>query len=220
MQVVEGHNHNDAYYTYTEVDNKFSTFENVISEQMSASIQSVTQDIEDHAAVVATTSAPGHMSKTDKVKLDGLATVATSGSYNDLSNKPTIPAAYDHPSSHPASMITGLATVATSGSYNDLSNKPTIPSAYTHPTTAGNKHIPSGGSSGQILRWSSSGTAVWGAENNTTYNNATQSADGLMSAADKKKLDGMTYTIDVKRDPNYVPGSNVGDNVITIVLPS
>ena len=91
---------------------------------------------------------------------------------------------------------------------------------YTHPTTAGNKHIPSGGSSGQILRWSSSGTAAWGAENNTTYSNATQSADGLMSAADKIKLDGMTYTIDVKRDPNYVPGSGVGNNVITIVLPS
>lgn len=38
------------------------------------------------------------------------ATVATSGSYNDLSGKPT------------------LAKVATSGSYNDLSNKPSIPS--------------------------------------------------------------------------------------------
>lgn len=33
---------------------------------------------------------------------------------------------------------------------------------YVHPTTAGNKHIPSGGSSGQILKWSASGTAVWG----------------------------------------------------------
>lgn len=32
---------------------------------------------------------------------------------------------------------------------------------YTHPTTAGNKHIPSGGSSGKILRWSSAGTAMW-----------------------------------------------------------
>ena len=40
---------------------------------------------------------------------------------------------------------------------------------YTHPTTSGNKHIPSGGSSGQILRWSSDGTAVWGNDNNTTY---------------------------------------------------
>lgn len=32
---------------------------------------------------------------------------------------------------------------------------------YTHPTSAGNKHIPSGGSSGQILGWSSAGTAQW-----------------------------------------------------------
>lgn len=62
---------------------------------------------------------------------------------------------------------------------------------YTHPTTSGNKHIPSGGSSGQILRWSADGTAVWGADNNTTYSDATQSAHGLMSAADKKKLDGI-----------------------------
>lgn len=62
---------------------------------------------------------------------------------------------------------------------------------YAHPTTSGNKHIPSGGSSGQILRWSADGTAVWGADNNTTYNDATQSAHGLMSATDKKKLDGM-----------------------------
>ena len=63
------------------------------------------------------------------------ATVATSGSYNDLSNKPTIPAAQvqsnwtqttttavDYIKNKPT-----LATVATSGSYNDLSNKPTIP---------------------------------------------------------------------------------------------
>lgn len=60
---------------------------------------------------------------------------------------------------------------------------------YVHPTTAGNKHIPTGGSSGQILKWSASGTAVWGAEK--TYSDATSSASGLMSAADKAKLDGI-----------------------------
>ena len=32
---------------------------------------------------------------------------------------------------------------------------------YTHPTTAGNKHIPAGGASGQILGWESNGTAQW-----------------------------------------------------------
>lgn len=41
---------------------------------------------------------------------------------------------------------------------------------YVHPTTSGNKHIPSGGTSGQILRWSADGTAVWGEDKDTTYN--------------------------------------------------
>lgn len=62
---------------------------------------------------------------------------------------------------------------------------------YTHPTTSGNKHIPSGGSAGQILRWSADGTAVWGADNNTTYNDATTSARGLMTAAMVTKLNGI-----------------------------
>lgn len=35
---------------------------------------------------------------------------------------------------------------------------------YVHPTTAGNKHVPSGGASGQILRWSADGTAAWGVD--------------------------------------------------------
>ncbi len=33
---------------------------------------------------------------------------------------------------------------------------------YIHPTTAGNKHIPAGGSAGQVLKWSADGTAEWG----------------------------------------------------------
>ena len=57
---------------------------------------------------------------------------------------------------------------------------------YTHPTTSGNKHVPSGGASGQILRWSADGTAVWGADNNTTYSTVTTSINGLMSAAEGK----------------------------------
>ena len=62
---------------------------------------------------------------------------------------------------------------------------------YIHPTTAGYKHIPSGGSSGQILRWGADGTAVWGEDKDTTYSPATQSSNGLMSATDKTKLDGI-----------------------------
>ena len=60
------------------------------------------------------------------VNRPNLAAVATSGSYNDLSNKPTIPTM---PTWSTLSGKPTLATVATSGSYNDLSNTPTIPTA-------------------------------------------------------------------------------------------
>ena len=62
-----------------------------------------------------------------------LATVATSGSYNDLSNKPSIPAAQVNSDWNASSGVAeilnkpNLATVATSGDYDDLQNKPTIP---------------------------------------------------------------------------------------------
>jgi hypothetical protein len=72
--------------------------------------------------------------------LSGFATVATSGSYNDLSNKPTpysLPVATTSAiggvmvttaAATAGNAATGkLATVATSGSYNDLVNLPTNP---------------------------------------------------------------------------------------------
>ena len=38
--------------------------------------------------------------------------------------------------------------------------------------TSGNKHTPSGGASGQILKWSADGTAVWGSEKVYTHPNS------------------------------------------------
>ena len=161
----------------------------------------------------ATQSANGLMSAADKTKLDGIATGA---------------------------------------------NK------YTHPTTAGNKHIPSGGSSGQILRWSADGTAAWGNDNNTTYSNmtaatasaagraglvpapaagaqakflrgdgtwqtppdtnttysaATQNANGLMSAADKTKLDGIAtgankYTHPATAGNKHIPSGGSSGQIL------
>lgn len=62
---------------------------------------------------------------------------------------------------------------------------------YTHPMTAGNRHIPAGGSAGKILGWASDGTAQWVDDHNTEYSDATTSEHGLMSAADKTKLNGI-----------------------------
>lgn len=78
---------------------------------------------------------------------------------------------------------------------NKLSGIAASANNYVHPTTAGNKHIPAGGTSGQILRWSADGTAVWGVDNDTTYSPATETTNGLMSSDDKTKLDRIgSYT--------------------------
>ena len=70
-------------------------------------------------------------------------------------------------------MIAGSNVTLTPSATNDSVTIAATDTVYTHPTTAGNKHIPSGGSSGQILRWSADGTAAWGADNNTTYSAGT-----------------------------------------------
>lgn len=74
---------------------------------------------------------------------------------------------------------------------------------YKHPTGAGYSHIPVGGSSGQILRWSAAGTAAWGEDKDTTYTAATTTTDGLMSAADKTKLNGITTGANKYTHPTY-----------------
>ena len=64
--------------------------------------------------------------RTDLTELsNGLATVARSGSYNDLTDKPTFSGSYNDLTDKPT-----LAPVATSGSYNDLTDKPTFSGSY------------------------------------------------------------------------------------------
>ena len=77
-----------------------------------------------------------------KANASSLATVATSGSYTDLANKPTIPAVQVNSDWNAGSGVSqilnkpALAAVATSGSYTDLTNKPTIPTVSDATTTS------------------------------------------------------------------------------------
>lgn len=79
-------------------------------------------DIRSGAKAGATAVQPGN-----------LATVATSGRYNDLEGKPEIPAAQVNADWNASSGVAAihnkpdLAAVATSGNYSDLAGKPTIP---------------------------------------------------------------------------------------------
>lgn len=101
--------------------------------------------------------------------------------------------AYDHAAAKGSAFASGLykittnaqghVTGATAVQKSDITGLgiPAQDTVYTHPTSSGNKHIPSGGAAGQFLKWSADGTAVWAADNNTTYSNfkgATTSAAG------------------------------------------
>jgi hypothetical protein len=89
---------------------------------------------------------------------------------------------------------------------------------YVHPTTAGNKHIPTGGTVGQILKNTASGTATWQADNNTTYS----VGDGGLSeinftSADNIKLDGIATAATANgtvTGSGTTSGTNTGDNTV------
>jgi hypothetical protein len=61
--------------------------------------------------------------------ISGLATVATTGAYSDLSGKPTLATVATSGAYADLSGTPSLATVATTGAYSDLSGKPTLGTA-------------------------------------------------------------------------------------------
>lgn len=74
-----------------------------------------------------------------KANTSDLSSVATSGSYNDLSNKPNIPTKTSQLTNDSDFVVSSnLASVASSGSYTDLSNKPTIPTKTSELTNDSN----------------------------------------------------------------------------------
>jgi len=116
-----------------------------------------------------------------------------------------------------------LAALAFSGSWDDLSDKPPIPGAMAGASAGaagkgGTVPAPAKGAQGKYLR----GDGTWQNPPNTTYGDATQSKNGLMSAADKKKLDGLSSLGQVTESirSSITTGSwsnaNKGANVIIV----
>lgn len=122
-----------------------------------------------HSHSVATTSANGFMSSSDKAKLDGIASGAN---------------AYSHPT----------YTSKASGLY-----KVTVDST---------GHV-SGATA--VTKSDITALGIPAQDTNTTYSNATTSTAGLLSAADKAKLDGITSSADsVTFSRNLTSGTQIG----------
>ncbi len=97
---------------------------------------------------------------------------------------------------------------------------------YEHPTTAGNKHVPSGGSSGQVLVYGgSSGTASWGAvpglsnkadkvSGATNGDFAALDANGNLTDSGSKASDFATSAQGTKAD-SAIQGVKVNNTALT-----
>ena len=127
-----------------------------------------------------------------KTKLDG---IETSADVTDATNVTAAGALMD-------SELAGLAAVkATTGTFltadqTKLDGIAASANLYVHPTSAGDKHIPTAGASGQFLKYSSSGTAVWAADNDTVYTHPSNHAISVIT--------GLQTALDTKTTPGYV----------------
>ena len=204
-------------------------------EEVAAALQQAITDKADkvHTHADATQSAAGFMSAEDKTKLDGIASGANKYVHPTGAGNNHIPAggasgqvltykaSGEAQWANPQKTEYGEATTDAAGlmSAEDKEKLDGIAEGankYTHPTTSGNKHIPIGGASGKILGWKADGEAQWVDDKNTTYSPATSETNGLMSAADKEKLDGIAagannYTHPTTAGNKHIPtGGSAG----------
>lgn len=153
---ASSHIHDDRYFTETEVTSKLNGKAN--TNHSHSAFGKATANAAGSAGYVP---APAKGQQGQYLRGDGTWATPTNTTYGDATT-----------SAH------GLMTAADKTKLNGIASNA---NNYSHPTSSGNKHIPSGGSAGQILRWSSDGTATWGSDNNTTYSafkGATSSAAG------------------------------------------
>ena len=159
------------------------------------------------------------------------ATVATSGDYDDLINKPTIPSKTSdltndsgfvtssgvvsvnlNTSAEPYSLPISASGAATLDIGDGLSVSDSSGVELKHATGAGWKHIPSGGSTGQFLGYSSSGTATWQTPPSVpSAATATPLMDGngAVGTSSKWAKEDHRHPTDTTRQATLISGTNI-----------
>jgi len=133
---------------------------------------------------------------------------------------PAIPAAVSVKGNAESSYRTGQvnltpANLGISATTSSVTVGSTTFNKYTHPTTSGNKHVPSGGSSGQFLGWDSDGTAKWVANPNTDTK-VTQTKDDSGTTAYPLLMAGATNPNGTATTSRYDSGVTLTPSTNTI----
>lgn len=85
---------------------------------------------------------------------------------------------------------------------------------YSHPTSAGNKHIPAGGSANQILIWKANGEAQWSNATSATVSKAT--ADALGGIKVGYTTSGKNYAVQLDSNDKAFVNVNWSDTKVTV----
>ena len=202
--------------------NKFTDSDHTKLNGIETSATADQSNAEIRAAVAAATDSQV-FTDADHTKLNTIATNATANA-----SDATLKARANHTGTQAYSTITGTPTIPSGNAIIDWTsdqggtnihagNYTDTNTVYTHPTSAGNKHIPTGGESGQFLKYTSSGTAVWATPSyttntNTTYTTATSSTLGLVKIGYTES--GKNYPVELSSGKMYVnvPWANTQNN--------
>ena len=154
---IREHNHNDAYYTKQEVTDLI----NEVSVSGNAGIEAAKKYTDD-----AITSLVGNATPESLDTLKELADALGNDPNFSTTVANSIAGKADKDHTHTDATITNSGFMSSSDKIK-LDGIKENANNYVHPDTAGYKHIPAGGETGQALVYSEDGTAVWGTVSNT-----------------------------------------------------
>ena len=185
------HIHDDRYYTESEINTKITNLQTADTNNLKAA-----KDYTDTKVAALVDSAPETLDTLNELAAalgddpNFAATMAT-----NLGNKADKNHGHGNATNSAAGFMSKDDKAKLDGIAANANN-------YVHPTSSGNKHIPSGGSSGQFLKWSADGTAQWAANPNTD-SKVNVSADTVsetlyLTAATGAGTAGLKYNSGVK----------------------
>ena len=153
----KNHTHNDLYYTKTAIDDMITSVESGGSASLEASKQYTDEAI---SSIIGSATPESLDTLKELANALGNDPNFSTTVVNNIAGK----ADKDHTHLDATTAKSGFMSSVDKAKLDGIQENA---NNYVHPNTAGHKHIPAGGATGQALVYSEDGTAVWGTVSNT-----------------------------------------------------